>query len=58
MSQNSKKLESLKYKMCFVYRLEIIKRLKNHLKCNDMYSYHVLVINPLQNLNLANTRLI
>ena len=32
MSQNSKeKLGSLKYNMCFVYRLEIIKRLKNPL---------------------------
>ena len=28
MSQNSKKLESLKYKMCFVYRLDIVKWLK------------------------------
>jgi len=27
MSQNRKKLESFKYNMCFVYRLEIIKRL-------------------------------
>jgi len=52
MSQNSKKLESLKYKTCFVYRLEIIKRLKK---------YNVLVFNPLPklvNFNLANSRLV
>ena len=31
MSQNSKKLESYKYKMCFVYRLDIVKRLKKYI---------------------------